>query len=228
MDIHPSESNNPAPAYDIQAINNAVNSSTQNTKEGPPNDEFLENCPDSLRHYSFTDFNDVICLLPCVRWFGYGNEVCPTTGRAHRQGHIIFNNAKTLSAARKTFPGVDIRKIWKNVDASVTYCMKDGDFHEEGSRPPKIDKIITRNMKNQVAHEWRIICVYKDDIRVGPILNWNTCQQMMGTWRRLCTHKVPEEYWDLVEIYITKNEKIYKKYDVVHYYGERKLIEGTY
>lgn len=65
----------------------------------------------------------------------YGREVCPTTGRKHLQGFIRLKNARNLSQMKKflTFPQVHLESTKGSDEQNRTYCMKDGDFWEQGT-----------------------------------------------------------------------------------------------
>nr|WAE42774.1 MAG: replication associated protein [Cressdnaviricota sp.] len=62
------------------------------------------------------------------------------SGTPHLQITMVFANAKTLGAAIKGMPpGNPHVEICKDLQASIDYCMKDGDFLEQGTRPLKAE-----------------------------------------------------------------------------------------
>lgn len=212
LEQSPAGSNNTrAPTIRELTTEISANITRQNTEMGPPNDGDMENVPDDLRHYSFTDWNDKIHMKKGVRYILYGLEIGPKSGKQHKQGHIVFNSCKTLSAARKNFPGVDMRKIWKNVESSVTYCMKDGEIYEEGIRPPQIDKIIKRNLAGTKKNEWRLVYEYKKKSpNISKVMEWNDIQKMIGFWKRMYKRGAPRTFTNLT---IMKNGEIYQYFD---------------
>ena len=69
---------------------------------------------------------------PC-KYMVYGNEV-GELGTPHRQGTIVFPNAKTESAVRKILKGCHVEEC-RDLHASIAYCKKDGKFVERGVAP---------------------------------------------------------------------------------------------
>lgn len=63
----------------------------------------------------------------------YGKEV-GESGTPHLQGLCFFKNARTLHQAIKLLPECHV-EITRNVQASIEYCKKDGDFTERGVPP---------------------------------------------------------------------------------------------
>lgn len=65
----------------------------------------------------------------------FGTELAPTTGTPHLQGFLYFTNARSVESIRAKLPGVDVRIARGSSDQCITYCQKDGDFTERGTRP---------------------------------------------------------------------------------------------
>lgn len=65
----------------------------------------------------------------------YGHEKCPTTGREHLQGFVVFSKRVSLSACKK----IDREAHWESakgsVDDNVRYCTKDGVSRQFGTVP---------------------------------------------------------------------------------------------
>ncbi|WAK78036.1 replication associated protein [Miresoil virus 415] len=66
-----------------------------------------------------------------VKWYLFGREICPNTGRSHLQGMANHKKTSRFSSTKK------ICHIEKCMDpaASITYCKKDGNFVEWGDTP---------------------------------------------------------------------------------------------
>lgn len=94
------------------------------------------NYPDDVSPASFPDHVYLI----------YGKEIAPTTGTPHLQGHIVFQNPRSLSGVIKSMKGCHVL-VGKDelVDYSLTYCEKDGDYTESGVRPK------TRKQKGELG-----------------------------------------------------------------------------
>lgn len=65
----------------------------------------------------------------------YGVEVCPKTDRMHHQGYLYFQDCKTKSSVIKKLKPNHVEICEGTVEQNITYCSKDGDFHEFGERP---------------------------------------------------------------------------------------------
>ena len=84
-----------------------------------------------------------------VRFAGIGNEV-GDNGTPHLQGFICFFNPKTFNGIKR-IPGLlrsHIEVMQGTVDQSITYCSKDGDYHEFGEKPEQgkrsdLDAVVT-------------------------------------------------------------------------------------
>lgn len=66
-----------------------------------------------------------------------GKEVCPTTGRDHIQGYVVFKNAKSMSAVKKWFkePAMHLERAKGSPKQNYEYCSKEGAFCELGELP---------------------------------------------------------------------------------------------
>jgi len=91
-------------------------------------------------HYpaSIDESNVLYRRLVC-QYHVFGYETCPTTGRLHFQGTIVFAEGKTVTAMKKFLPFQDHFNPCIDVHASITYCKKGGDFFEVG-KPPATKK----------------------------------------------------------------------------------------
>lgn len=89
------------------------------------------------RAYTFTDYEldeDFLQSLP-YEYLCYGREVCPSSGKKHLQGYIYFKNAKSFKAVQKLLSPRHIEYAQGNTEQNVTYCSKEKDFLEFGTRP---------------------------------------------------------------------------------------------
>nr|WAE42309.1 MAG: replication associated protein [Cressdnaviricota sp.] len=62
-------------------------------------------------------------MPPGIAEWGWQDEVCPDTGRAHRQGYFRTSTQQRLSGAIKMLPGIHIEPA-RNWEATVNYCKK--------------------------------------------------------------------------------------------------------
>lgn len=78
----------------------------------------------------------------------YGHEYAPTTGTPHIQGYVFWKDAKSISAARKTLKGADVRLCLGTPDQNYDYATKDlNNIFEKGTRPK------THNEKGEAGRQ---------------------------------------------------------------------------
>lgn len=86
-----------------------------------------------------------------IQYIIYGNEVCPKTGRPHKQGYVQFIKRMRLTGVKK----LDSSAHWEiakgTPDENVTYCSKEGDVHQRG------DMIVTGHRS---ANEFKTVVDY--------------------------------------------------------------------
>lgn len=70
-----------------------------------------------------------------VQFIAWGDEVCPTTGRAHKQAFAYAKTAKRLSGWKKIFPGDHIEAMRGSFESNEAYCSKEGSYHKLGEPP---------------------------------------------------------------------------------------------
>lgn len=88
------------------------------------------------KRWCFTSFEDTIKFNEeKIVYFIFGRESCPTTGKKHLQGYVVFKTQQRLSAVKK----IDGRAHWEKARGSVAdnikYCSKDGDVTSFGDPP---------------------------------------------------------------------------------------------
>lgn len=84
------------------------------------------------------DFNEINSFSDHrVRYAAYGDEVCPTTGREHKQAFCCFWNPIRFAGMKKLFPKAHILPMHGTIAHNEAYCSKmgAGKYHEIGSRP---------------------------------------------------------------------------------------------
>lgn len=103
------------------------------------------------KEWCFTSFNELEPAYNGVlmQYLCYGKEVCPTSGRPHWQGYVVFVNRARLAEA-KTHCGRSwhLEAARGSLAENVGYCSKDGVFTEHGTRPAEKGKpggVATRN-----------------------------------------------------------------------------------
>lgn len=77
------------------------------------------------------------------------------SGTPHIQGHVVFKSAKTLSSVIKKLPGCHVA-VARDVDASITYCKKGGDFKEVGSHSSRA--LNARTQASKRAERNKLLC----------------------------------------------------------------------
>lgn len=82
-----------------------------------------------MNNYPSTELVDSV---EC-RYVVYGKEV-GESGTPHLQGFICFPSLKSLKQVIKLLPGCHVEAAI-DVQAAITYCMKEGDYTERGTKP---------------------------------------------------------------------------------------------
>lgn len=91
------------------------------------------------QRWQFTAFEsnyDVLDAAIAAKSFkevGWQDEVCPTTGKKHRQGYFVSQTPIRPTAARKLIPGVHVEPA-KNFAALKAYCSKEETRDPEGKQ----------------------------------------------------------------------------------------------
>lgn len=71
-----------------------------------------------------------------ARYAIIGQEICPTTQRAHSQGFVYFRHPKDFVSVRRDLPaGAHVERCAGSVTQNVLYCKKDGCWKELGTPP---------------------------------------------------------------------------------------------
>lgn len=125
--------------------------------------------------WCFTSFSEKIIFDETkVQYLIYGNEICPTTGRKHKQGFIYFKNPTGLTGVKKVVGSTahcEIRSKNSTNSQAINYCKKDGDFVEYGKAPndngvtnlkKKLDEC--GSLINFVNEETELYCKYRNGI----------------------------------------------------------------
>lgn len=69
----------------------------------------------------------------------WGEETCPTTGKAHHQGYVYFKNGKSMKSVKKIFkdPTLHLEAAKGTAVQNIKYCSKGGVFRLWAARPFK-------------------------------------------------------------------------------------------
>jgi len=93
---------------------------------------------DKSSRWAFTAYEDQYGLVDdmsksaTIAEYGWNPEICPETGRKHRQGYLRTKNQVRFSALKKEFPGIHF-EIAKNWEALKNYCKKE-ETREDGKK----------------------------------------------------------------------------------------------
>lgn len=82
---------------------------------------------DKSTRWAFTAYEDQYHLFnempDIVAEWGFQDEVCPDTGRKHKQGYIRTKTQQRFSKMRAVFPGVHL-EVSRDWNKTVNYCKK--------------------------------------------------------------------------------------------------------
>lgn len=86
----------------------------------------------TLNNYTDDDERRLAGNLEDVQYIIYGREIAET-GTRHLQGFVSFKRRKSLQAVKRILGNPTVHcEVARNVNASIEYCKKDGDFIENG------------------------------------------------------------------------------------------------
>jgi len=92
----------------------------------------------SARHFQITinnwvaeEYRILIGLYPSTAsYVVIGKETCPTSATPHIHAHVYLKTKTTANKVCSYFSRRPHVEIVKDVEASIAYCKKDGDFNE--------------------------------------------------------------------------------------------------
>lgn len=93
-----------------------------------------------VRNWCFTLNNPTeeeyaaILKMTC-KYLVVGKEVAPTTGTPHLQGQIVFTCQRYFGGVKELFPSRTHIEPTMELEASIIYCKKEGNFVEVGKCP---------------------------------------------------------------------------------------------
>lgn len=79
-------------------------------------------------------------MPPDVAEWGWQDEVCPDTGRKHKQGYLRTKSQMRFSGLKKILPGVHL-EVARNWAALMTYCKKVESRDPDGNQVHQINDI---------------------------------------------------------------------------------------
>lgn len=131
------------------------------------------------RDYVFTSYCDepIGFNEKMMTYLLYAPEKCPTTGRSHWQGYVVWKSAKTLRACNKQL-GCSVFKAQGSVEQQLDYIRgpynKDGkskpfnpDWKEFGKRPSQGERTDLNEIKEAILNDEKTV---NDIILEKPIL----------------------------------------------------------
>lgn len=91
------------------------------------------------------EYHKLIATNTKIRFIAYGLETCPTTGRQHHQGWIVFKNqiatsTKSLGNIGKILGNAHVEPMWGTLKQNAVYCSKESDLCKFGDEPKQGDR----------------------------------------------------------------------------------------
>jgi len=135
---------------------------------------------DKKKHRSYCsgmfDERDIetIKTIDC-KYLIMGNEICPITGRHHKQMYIQFKNPISKWSLQRQLPRTKLIPCAGSDLKNFKYCSKDGNLHfEKGTRPyARMTNEILKKMTNAEIIEFDHRChrsyIHARDILNGPV-----------------------------------------------------------
>lgn len=83
-----------------------------------------------------TCYREWVTELPeGVQYIAWGDELCPTTGKPHKQAFAYAEIAQRFAWWAKRFPQCRLAPMIGNFMQNENYCSKAGSYHELGEKP---------------------------------------------------------------------------------------------
>lgn len=117
--------------------------------------------------WCFTSYDDAEPIFKQdTVYFCYGRETCPTTGRRHWQGYVVFTNRKRLGEIKKKESNKwHYEAARGTVAENVAYTKKDGEWKEVGVRPSEA----TAKATEATSRKWMEIRRHAEEGRFNAI-----------------------------------------------------------
>lgn len=126
--------------------------------------------------YEFLNWEEIFNKWDNIRYIGYGDEICPTTGKPHFQGWMQFKKAVRFPWIKKNIcPKLHLEKCYGTEEHNQIYCSKInfksfGEFVTQGKRTDL--KAITEALVNNATNLTEIMvehpelyCRYRNGVR---------------------------------------------------------------
>lgn len=88
-----------------------------------------------FRNFAFTQYGGRLPFKENMMYMVQGYEICPTTGRDHIQGFVVFKNSRSLTGVIKEFKGTHWEVAYSGISRNIDYCKKGHDWIEDGTIP---------------------------------------------------------------------------------------------
>lgn len=168
-----------------------------------------------------------------LTYVAYGNEVCPTTRKAHQQGWVRFKHPKqSFKNVSKLFGGAHVEKMRGCVQENDDYCSKEARLLTLGKKPRPgfrtdlqgiLEEVKDGMSEQEIAERWSV--------------QWCQYRRAFERYRDLCikhrTWKTEVRVWygapgtgktDAAKLWLTDTEetdpKIIEDYDNCTYQGD--------
>lgn len=189
------------------------------------------------RHFCFTwnNYDDAavisrfLVLKPKTKYVLYGREV-GDSGTPHLQGLIIFKDACTETACRRRLPGCHV-EICADIDASIVYCMKDGDYTEEGvymNRSQAMRTVVEKRIdKNRILAAGSIVDLVADgSIAITQVPMLYKAQMILRQMLPAYEHDDVRGEWYYGEPRSGKSRTAREKYPSAYIKAQNKWFDG--
>lgn len=87
---------------------------------------------------------------PGLTYFVSGLEICPTTGRRHKQFYAEFRTQKKFTTIKRRYPQLHFEARHGTAEQAAAYCKKDGDYQEFGSLSTPGVRLRLDELKNSI------------------------------------------------------------------------------
>lgn len=91
-----------------------------------------------------------------MQYLGYGEEICPSTGRLHWQSWVAYHNPRTINSVSKDFNNSHVEIIRGTIEHNEKYCGKNDKFVSFGELPKQGTRTDLNVIKEQILNGYQV------------------------------------------------------------------------
>lgn len=166
------------------------------------------------------DYQKIIDQTSAV-YIAYGNETCPTTGRPHHQGFVLFESQRcSMKGVVKDMGGAMTVKMCKgSLVQNEDYCSKEGTLIEFGVKPHQGARVDLETMRDQIMSGKRKVSEILVDDPIAYHQYGRTMEKLEDVaMRKRFRTEMTQGIWYWGKTGVGKSHKAYEGFDPCTHY----------